>query len=242
MAVGRLEHVLRSGIAIMMLPLCVAVTLATRDLLIRAAASTEHFTAAVFAVVGGGVIWTLIYIFLPNPMRAYILGHELAHAIWGIVFGAKVSKLKVKANGGSVRLTKTNTLITLAPYFFPFYTMLLAVIWLIFRWFFDPVPFPLLWLFLTGLSWSFHVTFTCNSLLIHQPDIVACGRFFSYVLIYLLNMLGIGLWLVCTTPAAATDYAADLVTHTRTVSGGLIDLARQAVRGVTVLPIVPCER
>lgn len=231
MAVGRVEHVLRVGIAITMLPLCGAVTLATRDLL-SAAASTAHFTAAALAVVGGGVLWTLIYVFLPNPMRAYILGHELAHAIWGIVFGAKVSNLKVKADRGSVRLTKTNTVITLAPYFFPFYTMLLAAVWLIFRCFFNPVPYPLIWLFLTGITWSFHITFTCNSLLIHQPDIAACGRFFSYVLIYVLNLLGIGLWLVCTTPVAITDYATSVATHTRTISKGVFNLTRHAVQRI----------
>src|SRR5436190_23144549 len=66
----------------------------------------------------------LVYAFLPKPMRTYVLGHELTHALWALMMGARVSGLKVRKTGGQVKTSKTNWLITLAPYFFPFYAVL----------------------------------------------------------------------------------------------------------------------
>jgi hypothetical protein len=48
------------------------------------------------------------------------------------------------------------------------------------------------------LTWAFHFTFTLQSLLTSQPDIQEYGRLFSYSLIYLLNVAGIALWIVCS--------------------------------------------
>ncbi len=200
--------------AVALLPLCVAVTGAARDMLAASVAASDRFLVSVLALAGGGIAWACVYTFLPHPVRTYIFGHELTHAIWGMVFGARFSNLKVGASGGSVRLTKTNTLVTLAPYFFPFYTMLLALVWFVLGRFADLSPFLPLFLFLVGVTWSFHITFTLNSLLIRQPDIAACGRFFSYVLIYLLNVAGIGLWIVCATPVSDTALADALGIHT----------------------------
>jgi hypothetical protein len=64
----------------------------------------------------------------------------------------------------------------------------------------------LLWLFLVGFTWGFHFTFTVHTLTVRQPDIVENGRVFALTLIYLLNILGIGLWVVCTTPATLADF------------------------------------
>ncbi len=61
--------------------------------------------------------------------------------VWGLIFGARVGRLDIQPTGGSVHLTKTNTLITLAPYFFPFYTMLLVAIRLLLGLFLDPAPY-----------------------------------------------------------------------------------------------------
>lgn len=214
MTIGRIERVFRFCMAIALIPLCVAVTYVTRDMMAASVATTDRFIASAFALIGGGIVWACVYIFLPPPMHAYILGHELTHAIWGMIFGARFSKLKVGASGGSVRLTKTNTLITLAPYFFPFYTMLLAGAWFMLGLLVDLSHYLLLFHFLVGVTWSFHITFTCNSLLIRQPDIVACGRFFSYILIYLLNVAGIGFWIMCATPVTDTAFADALLSHT----------------------------
>jgi hypothetical protein len=222
-----MNSIIRFVIALLLLPLCAAVTQATVDMVFVSSAAVSPFAPSALALAGGGVLWVVFYLFLPHPMRAYILAHELTHAVWGLIFGARVSNLDIQPTGGSVHLTKTNTLITLAPYFFPFYTMILVAIRLLLGLFMDPAPYHLLWLFLIGLSWSFHLTFTLNSLLIHQPDIAACGRLFSYVLIYLLNLTGVGLWIVCTTPATPAAYADALTARTR---AAYVFTVRQASR------------
>jgi hypothetical protein len=184
---------------ILLLPLCIAVTFAIVDVLSNAQGKGSILSTETACLLAGFLIWLLCWFCLPQPIRVYILGHELTHALWAILFGGKAKNLRVSAKGGSVRVTKSNVLITLAPYFFPFYTILLILIRLLLGFFFNLEPYAALWLFLVGFTWSFHFTFTFQSLMVRQPDIQEYGRLFSYALIYLLNMLGIGLWIVCTT-------------------------------------------
>ena len=101
----------------------------------------------------------------------YVLGHELTHALSGMLFGAKASRLKVTDKGGSVNLTKTNFIITLAPYFFPFYTFVVGIAALIVLIFVRPLPLIPLWVALVGFTWAFHLLFTLDSLSQRQPDI-----------------------------------------------------------------------
>ena len=197
-------------VGVLLLPLCVAVTWAMVDVLGHAHGKLTDAAC----LLAGGSIWLLCWFFLPQPVRAYILGHELTHALWAMLFGGRAKNLRVTAKGGSVRVTKSNVLITLAPYFFPFYTILLILIHLLLRLFFDPVPFAAAWLFLVGFTWSFHLTFTLQSLMVRQPDILEYGRLFSYALIYLLNMLGLGLWIVCTTSVTTAHLATALASRT----------------------------
>jgi hypothetical protein len=110
--------------------------------------------------------------------------------------GGRVGKLKVGKSGGHVELTKTNFAITLAPYFFPFYTFLviaayyLAGVWL------EVEPYKAWWFGAVGVTWAFHITFTIQMLTDRQPDIQEHGRIFSYSIIYLMNVLVIGIWMV----------------------------------------------
>lgn len=154
--------------------------------------ATKNWTMldqTVYWFLGGFAIWILLFFMLPRPIRTYVLAHELTHALWGMLMGARVSRLRVSRNGGSVTLTKTNFLITLAPYFFPFYSILAlaAFVLISLRWDMDIYrPF---WYAVFGLTWSFHVTFTLDMIGSHQPDIQEHGRVFSYAVVYCINML-----------------------------------------------------
>jgi len=156
---------------------------------------------AVLALAGGFLLWLFLYFALPRPVRSYILAHELTHALWASVMGAEVLKLQVGKSAGSVSLSRSNFLITLAPYFFPLYTVMVIAGYYLLSVFFEVEGYATLWLGLVGFSWGFHLTFTITTLLQHQTDIHEYGRLFSYTVICGLNIIGVGIWTVMVSPA-----------------------------------------
>lgn len=148
------------------------------------------------ALLAGFLAWLAVYWFLPKPVLSYILAHELTHALWAALMGASIKKIRVTSKGGSVSLSKSNVFITLAPYFFPLYAVIVFLTYYILSIFFDMRPFTTAWLALTGFAWGFHATFTIQTLCRKQPDINVYGRLFSYIFIYVFNLLGICLWSV----------------------------------------------
>jgi hypothetical protein len=104
--------------------------------------------------------------------------------------------MKIGKNGGHVMLSKSNFIISLAPYFFPFYTGLVIALWVAAGCFLDLSAYEPWWLAAIGLTWGFHVTFTVYMLSQRQPDVQENGRLFSYVIIYLANLFFVALWVV----------------------------------------------
>ena len=208
-------HLFRFILGLSLLPLCVVFVMAGLELLASlGTGSNTLLPPEARWVLGGQLAWLGVWFFLPQPVRAYVIAHELTHALWGVFCGARVRDLRVSARGGSVSLSKSNLLITLAPYFFPFYTALVVLL----RWLTalccEPLPLPGLWLFLVGFTWTFHLCFTLQSLMIRQPDILEYGRLFSYTFIFLLNLATLLLWLVCTTPATLSKLIGTLLSCT----------------------------
>jgi len=222
---------LAAGLAL--IPLCVATTLALLDVMRGiAGGSGELFSSQALWLGAGYALWLAMWFILPQPVRAYVMAHELTHALWALLFGARIRKMRVTAAGGSVSLSKTNLLITLAPYFFPFYTVLVLLLrWVVER-FVQPVPLPNVWVFLVGLTWGFHLCFTVQSLLTRQPDILEYGRVLSYAVIYLFNLLGICLWLVCTTSVSVSAVIAALLLHTTATYAAVGNLLARAVADI----------
>ena len=201
---------LRIFASLLLLPLCVAVPLATLSVL-RAASSSENlFSPPTCAFAAGWLAWMLVWFLLKTPMKIYVFGHEMTHALWGLLFGARVGKMRVSNKGGSVMLSKTNLLISLAPYFFPFYTMLVVGVYLLAACFMDMARFRLAFLFLVAFTWGFHITFTFISLRVRQPDVMEHGRLFSWVVIWLANIAQVGLWMVAVTPVMFSFYWTQL--------------------------------
>jgi ABC-type glycerol-3-phosphate transport system permease component len=95
----------------------------------------------------------------------------------------------------------------------------------------QPVPLPYVWLFLVGLTWGFHLCFTVQSLLTRQPDILEYGRILSYAVIYIFNMLGILLWLICTTSISLSAVVAALLVRTVAAYSAVGNLLARAVAG-----------
>jgi len=202
-----------TGLAL--LPAALAATRGVWDLmLLEASARPDAVSPQVWALPGGFCIWLLLFFCAPKPFRAYVLGHELTHALWGLCLGAKVSRIKVSKKGGWVELSKTNALISLAPYFFPLYTVLVIGLYFLLGQFLDVQQARPFWLGAVGFTWAFHLTFTLHMLSSHQPDITANGRLFSYTLIYLFNLLGMLLWLTVVGAASADDLAETAIRQT----------------------------
>ena len=200
-----MANFLRLLLGLALLPMCWGVSRAFFDSIVIAAGTTGWMGPEALSLLGGIAAFALAWFALSHPVRMYVLGHELTHALWGLLFGARPSDVRVSASGGSVRLTKSNMLITLAPYFFPFYTFVVIVVALVTYAFFKPLPYLPLWLFLVGFTWSFHVLFTLETLGQRQPDVKLYGRIFSWTFIFLVNVGIVLVWLALMTPLSFAD-------------------------------------
>lgn len=150
--------------------------------------SASEWAAEAYALAGGGAI-TAIACRLFRPLwLIYVAGHELTHALWALLFGHRVTAIKIRRTGGHVILSGTNSLITLAPYFFPLY----GVIWLVFanglnRWTSLRVAG---WVTALGFGGAYmlHLVMTAKVLRLGQPDIQSEGHVFSAVVVLLGNL------------------------------------------------------
>ena len=206
-----MANFLRMLLGVALLPMCWGVVRAFYDSVLAAAGDSGGVTAESIALVGGMVAFVLCWMAVPHPVKTYVLGHELTHALWGLVFGAVPSKLRVSAAGGSVNLTKSNMLITLAPYFFPFYTFLVIVVALVTSAFIRPLPWLPLWMFTVGFTWAFHALFTLETLAQRQPDVKLYGRIFSWVFIFLANVVLVLVFLAAVTSLTFVQLGGFLV-------------------------------
>lgn len=140
-----------------------------------------------FAV--GAAIWLVIFVMLPKPMWIYVVGHELTHAVWTWIFGGKVKKFKAGSSGGHVVVTRNNFVISLAPYFFPLYAVLVVAGFLTGHLIWNWTPYQMWFHLLLGAAYSFHVTLTAHILRTRQSDITQNGYLFSAVIIFLGNIV-----------------------------------------------------
>lgn len=142
------------------------------------------------AAVTGAACWLLYQAFCPPTWWLYVAGHELTHALWAKIFGARVTRLRISSAGGRVTVSKANRWIVLSPYIFPFYTAMWVGFGGILRAFIDDnAPGRALFVFGIGFTYAFHMTFTAAALRREQPDIADSGWLFSAVFLYIGNAL-----------------------------------------------------
>ena len=206
---------LNACLGLMLIPV-IAITACTLwDFLLATQALDEGrwLSFEIWALIGGFLFWLFFWVAMPRPVRTYVLAHELSHVAWGLAMGARVSDVRVGARGGSVKLSRTNALITLAPYFFPFYTIVTILLYGVVILFVDMTPYIPFWLALIGFTWGFHLTFTLSTLATHQPDLEVHGRLFSYALIVWLNLLGLCAWLIAVGSPRLEDFENRMTHH-----------------------------
>jgi len=138
--------------------------------------------------VGGFLAYLVVHFLFRKPILTYVVGHELTHALFAVLFGGSVKSFQASERGGQVTITKSNVLITLAPYFFPLYTYLVLGAYYVARAAQATLLLPWLVL-LAGGTFAFHLVLTVVFLLDDQKDIQEHGAFFSYPLILLFNII-----------------------------------------------------
>jgi len=171
-------------IAILLLPVCIGAASALW-MVVQASGSADTTWVPFLA---GAACWIVVYLLLPRPMWVYVVGHELTHALWVWLMGGSVKAFRATSSGGHVIVSKTNFLIALAPYFFPFYAAVVVAVFaaghLIWNWNHYLVWFHLL----VGAAYAFHITLTGHILKTRQSDITEQGYLFSAVVIFLGNV------------------------------------------------------
>ncbi|MHA3773326.1 hypothetical protein ACXR0O_17470 [Verrucomicrobiota bacterium sgz303538] len=182
----------------------------------------------------GAVLWTLWFfgsiwaLGEPRPLRAYIFGHELTHAIWVWLMGGRVSHFEVRRDGGHILTDTHNFWIALAPYFYPIYSIAVIAFYGAVSLFYDlasaDIEFlwitPLQWLFLAlGASWAFHMSFTCWMIPKGQSDLTYHGTFFSLVVIYTVNLALLAVFLIVAAPEVSWfSFGRELLENTEDFS------------------------
>ena len=176
---------LKFVIAVLLLPACAGAALALGAILrVCGGADTTWIP-----FLGGVACWCVIFFMLPKPMWIYVFGHELTHALWVWLFGGRVKKMKVTSGGGHVIITKTNFLITLAPYFFPLYAVIVIAIFAAGHWIWGWERLFVYFDLLLGAAYAFHLTLTFHALQTRQSDVTSQGCLFSGVVIFLGNVI-----------------------------------------------------
>ena len=168
---------------VILLPLSLATLYQLPSIFLSLTSKGSAFLPLCFGVV----LYILFEGLFNRPLRTYVFGHELSHAIAAVFSGGKVHAMKVSSQGGAVQLSKTNFFIALAPYCVPIYTFFLLVAYYLLALYFPIQKYYQIFLAAIGFSLAFHCSLTFYAIGEDQPDIRKTGFFFSLTLILLVN-------------------------------------------------------
>lgn len=189
-----LKRLMRWSLALMLLPLCWVTSWTFLSRFSQAAVDQDFWKTAEFwyfatgALVMVGWFWSgLLQSFF---LYLYVLGHELTHALFVVLYRGKVTDFHVSTSGGYITTNKTNLIIALSPYFVPFWSVVCAVLYAVVRHFaglsqeWDRLLYAVM-----GITWTFHMVWTLWMIPRDQPDLKENGTFLSLTVIYLANLL-----------------------------------------------------
>ena len=207
---------LNTAIGLFLLPIAILLTQTFFTCFKRATVEQAFWATEEFWFFSlGSVLWLISFfgsiwaLGEPFPLRAYIFGHELTHAIWVWLWGGRVSHFEVRKDGGHILTDTHNFWIALAPYFYPIYSLAVILLYGVISLFYNlagdgtlivwMTPLQILFLVL-GVTWSFHLSFTCWMIPKGQSDLTYHGTFFSLVVIYLMNLALLAFFLILVAP------------------------------------------
>ncbi len=220
-------------IGILLLPVC-WVSLESFLLLFRyQAIETSFWRSPEFISFGlGSVFWLVLFFGARTKvmMWLYVAGHEITHAIFVLICRGNVAKVHISSDGGHILTNRNNFLISLSPYFVPFYTCIVIVIWALLDWmvFASDTPHTN-WLYGSiGFTWMFHLSFTVWMIRRDQPDVEQNGKLFSFTMIFVSNMLVISALLIMASPTATfRNFARAFVANAESFHSRLLESVQE---------------
>ena len=220
-------------VAMFLVPLCAILSQTFFTAFARATVTQRLWAAEEFWFFSlGAVLWLIAFFGLPRPVIIYVFGHELTHALWVLLMGGRVSRFRVGREGGHIVTNRSNFFIALAPYFFPLYSILAIALYGLLGLFFNVQPYGRLLYAVIGVTWAFHLTFTCWMIPKNQTDLKDHGTLFSLVIIYLMNLLLLTVMLVMASPQITfANFGADMVTNISAFSHWIVKLLDEFRRG-----------
>jgi hypothetical protein len=178
------KRILKLLFGLSLVPFCMGFTwhFATTIFMVRYRPDTPYYFFA------GGLTYLTLHFLFKKPVLTYVIGHELTHALFALLFGGAVKSIHASDRGGRVTVTKSNFIITLAPYFFPLYTSLALILYWTARAANARAMATDILIFLSGATFALHLVLTFVFLQTDQNDIREEGAIFSYPLIFLFNI------------------------------------------------------
>jgi hypothetical protein len=177
----------RTALAVLLLPACYGVF------------QSFWLTLSSFKNVPEGSYWffagAFTYLALQwaffTPIRTYVFGHELTHALAAWMSGGRVKAFHVSKKGGHVHVTKSNFFVALAPYMVPIYALMVLGLFFAIDHFYPLRSHWKVFLWLLGMAMGFHGALTIHALREGQPDLKPTGKLLSGVIIFLGNTASI---------------------------------------------------
>jgi hypothetical protein len=218
------RRLMRWMLAVLLLPLCWVTTWTFLSRFSHATVERGFWQTAEFWYFALGAL-SMIGWFWSGLLKSvflylYVFGHELTHAAFVLLFRGRVTDIHVSMDGGYITTNKTNLVIALSPYFVPFWSVIVALVYAILRFSADLKPgWDQVFFAFMGVTWTFHMVWTLWMIPRDQPDLRENGTFLSLVVIYLGNLLVLVL-LFCLAaewpPRDAREFAMEWLRHAAT--------------------------
>lgn len=120
--------------------------------------------------------YPLVHFLAFRPLRLYVFGHELTHALAAVLSGARVRRFVVGRESGHVVVDRSNAFVALAPYFVPIYSVLVLAAWRLAACWLPAAGLEAPFSALMGATVAFHIVLTLDLLTVErQKDLVQAG-------------------------------------------------------------------
>ena len=145
------------------------------------------FKGAGMLFLCGIAAFALVNLFSKGRPFLYVFAHEVSHAIASFLTGSKVHSIYVSGSGGTTKTEKSNLLILLFPYVFPFFSILILLLYWALDWAGDAYRIQPYFYFLIGFTLTHHLFLTCYFIFKGQSDIRKAEPILALGLVVFLN-------------------------------------------------------